>query len=111
MTIDNIVKNEGATLTKTLRKSTLRTGYMVSLSGYEKQVKTTRKTKLFFEIAKANAKAQNVKNSYVGIWIENGVAFIDISINIKDLDKAIQFGKNNEQLAIWDVKNETVIYL
>ena len=111
MTMQNILENKGATLTKTLRKSSLKTGYMVSLKDYEVIIKASQATKLFYEIGRANAIAENIDNSYVGIWIEKELAYIDVSINIKDLDKAIEFGKNNEQLAIYDIENNLVITL
>ena len=111
MTFENIIENKGATLTKTLRKSSLKTGYMVSLKGYEVIIKATQSTKLFYEIGRANAKAENIDNSYVGIWIEKELAYIDVSINIKDKDKAIAFGIENDQLAIWDIENNLAITL
>ena len=111
MTIENILENKGATLTKTLRKSSLKTGYMVSLKGYEVIIKASQSTKLFYEIGRANAKAENVENSYVGVWIEKELAYIDVSVNIKKLEQALQFGIDNEQLAIYDIENNKVITL
>lgn len=111
MTIENILENQGATLTKTLRKSSLKSGYMVSLEGYEVKIKATQSTKLMYEIGRANGKAEGIENSYVGIWIENGIAYIDVSVNIKDKKKAIEFGNLNKQLAIYDIKNKEVITL
>ena len=111
MTIENILENKGATLTKTFRKSKLQKGYIVSLKEYEKQVKATRYTELFGAIADARQSAMEVRNSYVGVWIEGNVAYIDVSVRIKDLDTAINFGKDNEQLAIYDIENEKVITL
>jgi hypothetical protein len=111
MTIENIIDNQGATLTKTLRKSSLKSGYMVSLKGYEIIIKASQETRLFYEIGRANTRAEVLNNSYVGVWIENGLAYIDVSINIKELNKAITFGKDNEQLAIYDIKNNEVITL
>ena len=111
MTIENILENKGATLTKTLRKSKAKKGYMVSLKGYEVIIKASQATKLFYEIGRANAKAEAIKHSYVGIWIEKDLAYIDVSVRIKDLDKAIEFGKENEQLAIYDLEKGKVITL
>ena len=111
MTVEGIIKNQGATLTKTLRKSSLKSGFMVSLEGYEIILKTSQRTKIFREIKRANKKSKKFPNSYVGVWIEKGQAYIDVSLNIKDKNKAIEFGKKNKQLAIYDIKNNEVITL
>jgi len=111
MTTANIIENGGATLTKTLRKSSLKSGYMVSLKGYEKQIDVNNEELLYTEIRLANTKREIFKGSYVGVWIENGIAYIDVSINIKVLETALEIGKYNEQLAIYDIANNKVITL
>lgn len=111
MGIKEILENKGATLTKTFRKSRIEKGYMVSLKGYEKQVKATQHTKLFGAIADAREIAKTVKHSYVGVWIENDIAYVDVSIRVRELEVAINIGIENEQLAIFDIENEKVISL
>jgi len=46
MTFENILENKGATLTKTLRKSSLKTGKMESLKSYKVINKASQATKL-----------------------------------------------------------------
>jgi len=111
MCVKDIVKNKGATLTKTLRKSILKTGYMVSIKGYEIQVDASDFTKLSNEIFKTQQLSKFHKNSYIGIWIEDEIAYIDLSINIKDLKEATSFGTENEQLAIYGIKNSELLYI
>jgi len=49
---------------------------------------------------------------YVGGWVaDNGKVYLDISINIHDLEEAKAFGRENRQLAIWDCRNKVSINL
>ena len=111
MTTANIIQNGGATLTKTLRKSSLKSGYMVSLEGYEKQINTNDTIILTKKIIIAQKRAKKVEGAYVGIWIEKGIAYIDVSINLKSLITAKAIGLVNKQLAIYDIANNKVITL
>ena len=50
--------------------------------------------------------------SYVGVWTdENGETHIDPSVWLRHLEDAILTAENNNQLAIWDIKNMVSIYL
>ena len=87
-------------------------GYMVSLYGLEKKVpigeaysqKTMKVLRQYRKIAKKY-------NGSLGLWIEKGTLFIDISINIINKAEAIKFGINNKQLAIYDIVNDKAINL
>ncbi|MCI6457236.1 MAG: hypothetical protein MSA56_06000 [Clostridium sp.] len=105
-----ILKNEGLTLeVDTLEPSQKKDGFMVSLYGSEEQIKDINKlVNKIMERAEKLKKA-NKKNMFVGVWLYNGVYYLDYSINIKDYKKAVEFGKNNKQLAIYDLKNNTSI--
>jgi hypothetical protein len=50
---------------------------------------------------------------FVGFWTdpENGKVWIDRVLHFTDLTMAIEAGKLNEQKAIYDIANETEIYL
>ena len=48
---------------------------------------------------------------YIGLWLDNNKMYIDISINIIDKVEALEFGKKNKQLAIYDIVNNDSIYL
>ena len=50
---------------------------------------------------------------YVGSWRDNdtGYIHIDIVTHVRDYDFAIRLGKSREEIAIWDVSNETEIRL
>lgn len=46
-------------------------------------------------------KAEN----YLGLWLEGGKVYLDVSENMKDRNAAIQAGKERDQISIWDVAN------
>lgn len=46
---------------------------------------------------------------YQGGWLQGGHAHLDTSRNIQDRDEAIREGQRNDQIAIWDVKNQQEI--
>lgn len=51
------------------------------------------------------------KFDYLGFWIDSGKFYLDLSFHIKNKSQAILEGLNNDQLAIWDCKNQKSIYL
>lgn len=50
---------------------------------------------------------------YVGVWTnpETGITDYDRSVWISDLNDAMELGKAHNQLAIWDIANETEVWL
>ena len=55
------------------------------------------------------SKNKTVNKYVLGLWENQGKLYIDVSINYQDLETAKSFGKANEQLAIWDLKNNKEI--
>ena len=87
-------------------------GFMVSLYGLETQVPIGEAySKKTMQVLRRYRKLAKKYNGSLGLWIEKGVLFIDISINIINKDEAIKFGIENKQLAIYDIVNETTINL
>lgn len=81
-------------------------GYMVSVAGYEKRVK-----KLTFRgLQKAQKTAQSL-GGFLGLWIDNGYIYIDVSLCFDNLATAYMIGRKNEQIAIFDNANKISIYL
>lgn len=109
--IKRIIENGGETLTSELKQAELTRGFMVSLEGAEVQVKGDD----YNAIEKAIEDKQNIiqdnDNLYIGLWLDNGVMYVDISINIIDKAEALEFAKKNKQLAIYDLENNDSIYL
>jgi len=106
--INDWIKN-GASLDKGLQPITKKSGFMVSLLGYEKTFKTEDT-----EAIKENIlyyKSLLKSNQFVGIWQHDGLIYIDISRHYTNKQDAIRNGIKNKQLAIYDLKNNCDIYL
>lgn len=107
-TIKKIIENGGATLTKQGKKVNYKKGYQVSKK--DCFILNIENVELICE--KVNELLQKInKNDFVGLWVDNGKIYIDISIKFNILENALQFGKLNKQLSIFDWKNQTCIFL
>ena len=109
--IKGIIKNGGATLTRHLEKAELKSGYMVSLEGCESQ---TNKNDYKAIIQAIKEKQEIIKDNselYIGLWVDDGMMYIDVSINISDKVESLEFAKKNKQLAIYDLENDKSLYL
>ena len=100
--IKELIKNGGSIDTEynSIKETS---GFMVSKYGYEK----TFKNDDIEGIKNTIKEYQKIicKNEYIGIWNNNGVVYVDISKHYNSKKQALQVGKNNKQLAIYDLKN------
>lgn len=110
MKIDKIKKyidqNGGATMSPDLNIVSLKAGFVVSLNGFE--TKARRITK---KLLKKYQKLAYMHGAYIGAWVDNNTIYLDLSINILDMQQAINEGVKNKQLAIFDIENKTSLYL
>jgi len=95
-TIKSIIKNGGATINKCGERVQMKTGYQVSkcdllIINIEELNKFVLK-----ELLKKLAK----RGEYLGVWINEGKVYIDISCRIATKQEAIQKGKELQQLSI-----------
>lgn len=109
--IKKIIENGGETLTRELEKAELKRGFMVSLEGTETQVQGNDYRAIMKAIKDKQTIIKDRENLYIGLWLDGGIMYIDISINIEDKTEALEFGKYNKQLAIYDLVNNDNIYL
>lgn len=109
--LKKIIKNGGATLTKELKKASLTSGFMVSLEGTETQTKGDDYQAIMKAIEEKQEIIKDSKNLFIGLWLDGGIMYVDVSINIIDKVEALEFGKYNKQLAIFDLINNDSIYL
>jgi len=58
-------------------------------------------------------KTENFKasNLLYGGWTENKKLYLDLSLWVKDLNTALNLGKNFNQTAIYDIENNESIYI
>ena len=101
--IKEIIKQGGATLTSDLKVANINEGYMVSILGCEKTFE-------FEDVAGVNDYVKNLQNKigskkgyFIGLWTYKNKLYIDVSINILDKVDALEFGKKNKQIAIYEV--------
>ena len=109
-----VVKNEGATIDTKKQPLTKKSGYMVSLANYELKINVDFKEfKKYFKKYKRLLKRlkKTYKNVYIGLWIDSNILYYDISIYIDDLSIAIYEAFKNNQLAIYDLKENKSIYM
>lgn len=109
--IKRIIENGGETLTKELKKASIKGGFMVSLEGTETQTQGEDYQAINQAIKEKQEIIKNKNNLYIGLWLDNNIMFIDVSININDKVEALEFAKYNKQLAIYDLENNDSIYL
>lgn len=108
--IKEILKNGGATLDVNYNNFNAGAGYMVSLFGYETKLNIDNIDGIKKEIENKKTEAQKNK-AYIGLWVDNGLMYLDISKHIIDYNEALETARENEQLAVYDLKNNKSIYL
>lgn len=109
--VKRIIENGGATLTSELKKADLKRGFMVSLEGAEVQIKGEDYQAIIKAIEEKQEIIKDNNNLFIGLWLDGGIMYVDISINIEDKTDALEFAKRNKQLAIYDLINNDSIYL
>lgn len=81
------------------------TGYMVSLRDAEYTVPVEEFSDS--DVERYQAKYFNTVNAapnrYFGAWVQDGVVFLDVSVNYSDRTEAIRRGVSERQLAIFDL--------
>lgn len=109
--IKEILKNGGATLDYNYNNFKSDKGFMVSLRGEEVKIDKNDIEAIKKEIENKKNFIKNKKGLYIGLWLENDIMYIDISKHIIDYLEALEVARNNEQKAIYNLKNDKSIYL
>lgn len=107
-TLKQILNNGGATLNKQQKQVNYKRGYQVSKKDcYILNIANTN------EILQAvnNLQKTIAKNEFVGLWVDNGSVYIDISIKFYILKNALEYGKALNQISIFNWSTKTCIYL
>jgi hypothetical protein len=110
--LSEALKNNGGSYNITTGESNPTNGYMVSLLNNELVIDANDLcATVLSEYIIANADELSDDNAFVGLWINNGKAYLDVSIHYPELKYAIIAGMNNKQKAIWDFSNNRAITL
>lgn len=103
-----VKQNNGATLTSAGGFAVLKRGFMVSLKGSETKTTADGLTK---RLLKQYTKLASERGAFIGLWLDGDTLYVDVSVNVAKRETALTLAKQNEQLAIYDVLNNTSIYL
>ena len=105
------VKNGGCSFSSKLDILEDLKGYTVSIARYEYKT-TVSDIKGICENIKSKIEiVGSKKNFIIGMWIDNGILYIDINKIEMNYTRAVEFGKSQKQLAIFDNVNKKSIYL
>lgn len=61
-------------------------------------------------ITKNISQLQN-ENNYIGSWICNAMIYLDVSININNVEEALSLAAEYDQLAIFDLSTKQELFL
>lgn len=109
--IKKIIIEGGATLNKNGEDFVSNKGFMVSIKGQEVKVDKNDIQGIKKEIEKKREFIKDKKELYIGLWLDSDIMYIDVSIHILDYNEALEVARDNDQKAIFDLKNKTSIYL
>ncbi len=93
-------------------------GYLVSLDKYGTKLPVVALTPELFElllenycfIAETLWRSEDTPH-YVGVWVHDSFVYIDINRWFEDRDEALEFARENGQLAVWDCANKREIWV
>ena len=86
-------------------------GYTISLQKYEYKTTIKNIDEIEKNILKKIEIVGSKKNFIIGTWCDNGILYIDINKIEMNYTRAVEFGKSQKQLAIYDNVNKKSIYL
>ena len=108
--LEYIKENGGITLTEKGKKAELKKGFMVSLFGTE--YKTENKKEMIDKVKEYLEKIKDNRNGlFVGVWLEEGLYYVDFSVCIIDRVEALEFGKKHKQKSIYNINEDSYIYI
>jgi hypothetical protein len=110
--LSEVLKNNGGSYNITTGESNPTDGYMVSLPNCEEIFNADDLcATVLSEYIIDNADELSSEHSFVGLWIDNGMVYLDVSVKYDDLETACYVGIINDQKAIYDNANAVAIHL
>jgi len=114
---DTIIKTGGASYNINTSELNPKTGFFVSLAGFEKATSIPTNLNRFQDIVQSYLTSEILSeigespNIYLGFWVHQDTLFLDLSELFEDRTNAIREGYNRHQKAIYDNKNKESIIL
>jgi len=105
-----IRKDKGITINRHGKPVHHKTGYYVSVLGLE-TVPSRKDTLIKLKIKKHLSSIEESRFYYLGVWVNKGRCYIDISIHINDFWRAKYIGRLFSQKAIYNCKSGRSITL
>ena len=110
--LSEVLKNNGGSYNITTGESNPTDGYMVSLPNNELVIDADDLcATILSEYIMTNIEELCSDKSFVGLWIDNGKAYLDVSVKYNDIEAACYVGILNDQKAIYDNANAVAIHL
>lgn len=106
ITLKAIKENKGATLTSNGEEVKQSSGYQVSVRDMEIIPAYKLRKHAIVALLKVVPQGYNL-----GIWIDGGKAYIDISKTYQRKGYAVKVGNKNNQISIWDWQAQEAIML
>ena len=103
--VEDTLANGGLTI-KPFQNEKPETGYMVALEGYELQVPVSE----FFTGVVADYLGEHAQKLMdnpslcLGTWVNEGTVYLDLSENIASRERALELGRERNQLAIFNLE-------
>ena len=95
-TIDSILRNGGATINYNGDRVQMKSGYQVSK--HDLVIVPVEDFNKY--IIKALVEMLSSRSEYLGVWVDNGKVYIDISCRVATKRDAMQMGRELNQLSI-----------
>ena len=96
MSIQEIMKNGGATINYKGVAVAMVSGYQVSKKDLGRVAVADFTTQMIDDVVAYGLK----RGEYCGIWVDDGFVYVDISIRIASKSKAMEMGKQLNQLSV-----------
>jgi len=109
--LNHVKQHGGITLNHELDEKVFRKGYMVSMRHYETKLNLDEigKENLWSVIKGYNEFSKRLIGSYVGLWVDEAILYLDISLHIYDKEAALDLAKKHEQIAIYGFEEKESI--
>ncbi len=95
-TINSILRNGGATFNRNQERIQLKSGYQVSKC----DLLIIPAADLTKEIVKGLIAKITARGEYLGLWIDNGNVYVDISCRVATKREAMQMGRDLNQMSV-----------